>query len=127
MLEVEIIVGILGLIGVIASSVIAATTTSKVTRDKMMAQFNEQYNTLSKKFIEMNAKTNVMIDNLTKEVEKHNSVIERTFKLEQDNKNIFHRYDEIEERLKKNEETASHASERANAAHNRLDRSNLGI
>lgn len=38
-----------------------------------------------------------MIDSLTKQVEKHNSVIERTYRLEQDVANLYHRYDEMKE------------------------------
>lgn len=38
-----------------------------------------------------------MIDNLTKVTEKHNNVIERTFQLETEVTNIYHRIDELKE------------------------------
>lgn len=36
-----------------------------------------------------------LIDTLTKTVDKHNHVIERTSKLEAEVENLYHRYDEI--------------------------------
>ena len=36
-----------------------------------------------------------MIDTLTKTVEKHNNVVERTYKLETEVDNLYHRYDEL--------------------------------
>lgn len=39
-----------------------------------------------------------MIDTLTKTVDKHNQVVERTFKLETEVENIYHRIDELKER-----------------------------
>ena len=53
----EIIIAVVALIGTIVSGLISAATANKVT--------------------------SVKIDALTKEVEKHNKVVERTFKLEQ--------------------------------------------
>ena len=41
-----------------------------------------------------------LIESLRAETEKHNSVIERTFKLESDMANIFHQLDEIKASLK---------------------------
>lgn len=41
-----------------------------------------------------------MIDTLTKTVEKHNNVVERTYKAETDIENLYHRYDEINEKIK---------------------------
>lgn len=38
-----------------------------------------------------------MIENLTTVTEKHNQVIERTFKLETEVTNIYHRIDELKE------------------------------
>ena len=43
-------------------------------------------------------KLETLIETLRAEVEKHNSVIERTYKVEQDITNIYHRLDRIEER-----------------------------
>lgn len=53
----EVILAIIALVGTITSGLISAATANKVTSAK--------------------------IDALTKEVEKHNKVVERTFKLEQ--------------------------------------------
>ena len=53
----EIIIAVIALVGTIASGLISAATANKVTSYKIEA--------------------------LTKEVEKHNNVIERTYKLEQ--------------------------------------------
>ena len=36
-----------------------------------------------------------MIDTLTKTVEKHNNVVERTYKLETEVDNLYHRYNEL--------------------------------
>lgn len=40
-----------------------------------------------------------MIDNLAKVTEKHNNVIERTFKLETDVDNLYHRYEELSKKV----------------------------
>lgn len=40
-----------------------------------------------------------MIDNLAKVTEKHNAVIERTFKLETDVDNLYHRYEELSKKV----------------------------
>ncbi|MBP5598387.1 MAG: hypothetical protein J6Y02_23675 [Pseudobutyrivibrio sp.] len=53
----EIIIAVIALVGTIVSGLISAATANKVT--------------------------SVKIEALTKEVEKHNKVVERTFKLEQ--------------------------------------------
>lgn len=39
--------------------------------------------------------TQTEIANLRRDVEKHNSVVERTFKLESEVENLYHRYDEL--------------------------------
>ena len=41
-----------------------------------------------------------LIEGLTMQVEKHNSVVERTFKLETEVVNIYHRLDEVKEAIK---------------------------
>lgn len=75
------------------------------------------------------AVTNTKIDNLTAEVEKHNSVVERMFhleaKVEEQNKTLFARYNEVHEATQDIAVTARHAQERADAAHNRLDRAGI--
>lgn len=65
------------------------------------------------------------IDNLTQEVEKHNNVVERVYKLEEQTKTLFARYGEVHEATQGIAETARHAHERADAAHNRIDRSGI--
>lgn len=39
--------------------------------------------------------TQTEIANLRRDVEKHNSVVERTYKLESEVENLYHRYDEL--------------------------------
>lgn len=46
------------------------------------------------------AEIRVEIKHLIQEVEKHNSVIERTYKLETEVDNLYHRYDELHEDFK---------------------------
>ena len=43
------------------------------------------------------ARLEAKLDALKSEVEKHNQVMERTFKLEQDMKNIYYRIDDLKE------------------------------
>lgn len=45
------------------------------------------------------ARLETMIETLTQTVEKHNNVIERTYKLETEVSNIYHRIDEMKENL----------------------------
>lgn len=47
------------------------------------------------------AKVETKIDGLSKSVEKHNGVVERTFKLESDMATMWHRHDELKEDLEK--------------------------
>lgn len=42
-------------------------------------------------------KLETLIDTLRSEVEKHNSIVERTYKAEQDIANIYHRLDRLEQ------------------------------
>lgn len=42
-------------------------------------------------------KLETLIDTLRSEVEKHNSIVERTYKAEQDITNIYHRLDRLEQ------------------------------
>lgn len=43
-------------------------------------------------------KLETMIATLNKTVDKHNNVVERTYKLEQNVENIYHQIDELKER-----------------------------
>ncbi len=45
-------------------------------------------------------KLETMIDDLRRDVEKHNSVVERTYKLETEVGNLYHRYDELRNDVK---------------------------
>lgn len=69
------------------------------------------------------------VDNLTTEVEKHNNVVERMYALEarveEQNKTLFTRYNEVHQATQDIAVTARHAQERADAAHNRLDRAGI--
>ena len=65
------------------------------------------------------------LDSLIAQVEKHNKIVERTFKLEEQVKTLFIDYNELHGVAQGLAETARHASERADAAHNRLDRSGI--
>jgi len=40
-------------------------------------------------------KLETMIEDLRRDVEKHNQVVERTYKLETEVDNLYHRYDEL--------------------------------
>lgn len=71
------------------------------------------------------AVTDTKIDTLTREVEKHNSIVERTFKLEEQVKTLFVDYNSLHAVTQELAVTARHANERADAAHNRLDRSGV--
>ena len=65
------------------------------------------------------------LDSLITQVEKHNKLVERTFKLEEQVKTLFNDYSELHDATQGLAVTARHASERADAAHNRLDRSGI--
>ena len=67
------------------------------------------------------AVTEERINQLRKEVEKHNGVIERTFTLEKDVLNLFHRYEEMNSQCQQ----IPHIEERAEAAHRRIDRAGI--
>lgn len=47
------------------------------------------------------AKMETKIDVLSNRVEKHNSIVERTFKLESDMSTMWHRHDELKDDLEK--------------------------
>ena len=46
------------------------------------------------------ARLEAMIENLAAVTEKHNSVVERTYKLEIEVENLYHRYDELSKQIK---------------------------
>lgn len=49
-------------------------------------------------------KLETKMDDLAKQVEKHNSIVERTFKLESDMSTQWRRYDELKERVERLED-----------------------
>lgn len=49
------------------------------------------------------ARLETLIENLASITEKHNNVIERTFRLETEVDNLYHRYDELKEQLKEHQ------------------------
>lgn len=120
-----IVVALLGLAASIVSAVIASTASSRRSMADMMAQFQKQQARLEQEFATERAVTNSKIDDLTRSVERHNDVIERTFIVERDCDNLFHRFAEVRETADEAHATAVHAKERAEAAHNRIDRSGI--
>lgn len=46
------------------------------------------------------AKLETKMDLLTERVDKHNQVVEKTYRMETDITNLYHRYDEVKEALK---------------------------
>lgn len=73
-----IIVAVLSLVGTCLGSIVSVLTANKLT--------------------------NFKIDELTKKVEKHNSVVERVFGLEKENEVILSRLELINDRIKRLEE-----------------------
>ena len=54
----------------------------------------------AKKQAEAIARLETKVDLLSERVEKHNGVMERTFRLEAEVENLYHRYDELRNDLK---------------------------
>lgn len=69
--------------------------------------------------------TDTKIDALKEEVEKHNGVVERTYRLEEQNRTLFKEQEKIHSVTQDIAKTARHAVERADAANNRLDRAGI--
>ncbi len=65
------------------------------------------------------------LDNLTTEVEKHNRVVERVFHLEEQVKTLFAHDTENRAAMQELAKRSAHADERAEDAHNRLDRAKV--
>ena len=53
-----------------------------------------------RKYADSMARVETKIDTLSSRVEKHNNVIERTYKLETEVENLYHRYDELHSDMK---------------------------
>lgn len=133
---VTIAVALIGLTGTVAGAVIAASSATRKARRDMVAEVAKQQAETRTDFeqfkVEIKAElarhsevSDTKIDHLRSEVEKHNGVVERMFKVETDVGNLFHRYEEIKGVADSASTTAKHAAERADAAHNRLDRSGI--
>lgn len=113
------------LVGTIIT-VIATVRTSaqkqRVERQEDLAKTNDEIrNDLAK----YRAVTDAKIDALKEQVEKHNGVVERTYKLEERTKTLFADYERVHEATQNIAKTARHAVERADAANNRLDRAGI--
>lgn len=108
--KVAIITGSLSIIGIIITAIFQViTTNNKITMEfeKQAAELQRQSEVadlkLQAKLENFQAVTNANIDELSKRVEKHNSVIERAYKLEQQTaihteqlKVVNHRLDDLE-------------------------------
>lgn len=53
-----------------------------------------------RKYADAIARLETKVDVLSERVEKHNNIIERTYKLETEVDNLYHRYDELHEDFK---------------------------
>lgn len=115
---VALITGGLALIG----TAITVRSNARKNRAERKEDMAAQQAELKAELEKHEALSDAKIDALKREVEKHNSVIERTFRLESNVENLFHRHEETTGRLTEAERVASHANERAQAANNRLDR-----
>lgn len=113
----EIAFSILGTCVSVASVLIALSTFVREGRkngERMMLEYQNHQGI-----------TDTKIDNLAEQVEKHNNVVERMFVVEADVANLFHRYAEVKGIADEAARRAAHAEERAEASHNRLDRSKV--
>lgn len=90
-------------VGPIISALIAAysayTATKRAAEDRersMLSQMNKCNIELKTELAEIGTEVRLLSDR----VEKHNHMVERTYKLESDVANLFHRYDEIRDNIK---------------------------
>ncbi|MGN0193579.1 MAG: hypothetical protein ACI39G_00505 [Pseudoramibacter sp.] len=90
---------VLNLIGTVAPVVIALVASSKAAKAHQ-EQINNQLQLLLYRF-----------DQLEKKVEKHNQIVERTYRAEQDISTAFKRYDELKARVERIEEWELHDHE----------------
>lgn len=129
---VALITGSMSIIGIIIT-VAASGKKQRVERQEDLAnqqaeinaEFDKRFVALSGEMVKDREVTNTKIDALKSEVEKHNGVVERTFKLEEQNKTLFEQCKAMNEQLSDTSEKANHAVERADAAHNRIDRAGI--
>lgn len=118
---VALITGGLALVGTIVT-VRSSSARQRVERQEDLAKSNEK---IRGDLAEYRAATDAKIDALKEQVEKHNGVVERTYRLEEQSKTLFQRYGEVHEVTQDIAKTARHAVERADAANNRLDRAGI--
>ena len=83
----DVIVAIIGLI----STLIVALLIS-------IFKYNNQTRQLEDKIDSLQDLMSVKIDDLSKRVEKHNNVIERVYRLEENTKNMNHRLENLEKK-----------------------------
>ncbi len=129
---VALITGAMSIIGI----VITVKASSKQQRGQRQEDLAKQQSEIAAKLDSQSAEirgelaqyraaTDAKIDALKDEVEKHNGVVERTYRLEEQNKTLFQRYSEVHDATQDIAKTARHAVERADAANNRLDRAGI--
>lgn len=129
---VALITSSLSLMGVVIT-VMASSHRQRVERQEdlasqqadIRADLERQSVEIKGELAEYRAATDTKIDDLRREVEKHNGVVERTFRLEERSKTLFVKCEALREDVDKASGAASHATERADAAHNRLDRAGI--
>lgn len=129
---VAIITSGMTLIGVVIT-VMSSSKKQRVERQEDLAkqqaenkaEYEKQFVAIRGDIAKDREVTNAKIDALKSEVEKHNGVVERTFKLEEQNKTLFENYKAMHDEISDASSRASHAVERADAAHNRLDRAGI--
>lgn len=79
------------------ASVIAALITGSCSVIGVVLSSNKSTAVIQERLDRYREHTDDKLDELSKRVEKHNGVIERTFKLESDVATMWHRHDEMKE------------------------------
>lgn len=105
--------------------VITVASSGRKQRAERQEDLASQQASISAELDKYRAATDTKIDALKEAVEKHNGVIERTYKLEEQNKTLFKNCEVMSEQINEASKKASHAVERADAAHNRIDRAGI--
>lgn len=111
---------ITGGLAFLATAITVRSQNSK-SRSEIAADLKKQQQKIESDLAKHEAVSKERIETLTKEVEKHNGVIERTYKLEKDVSNLFHRFEDMQAHTEK----IPHIEERAEAAHRRIDRAGI--
>lgn len=116
-----LITGAMSIIGIVIT-VRSSASRQRIERQEDLAENNRQ---VRADLAEYRASTDAKIDALKEQVEKHNGVVERTYRLEEQNKTLFNEQTKLHEVTQDIAKTARHAVERADAANNRLDRAGI--